>query len=413
MAIRSAPPGTTMIDDTHASETRAAKEYYAIGLMSGTSLDGVDAAVCRVTTTGSGSLEYDLSVESFETAEYDEAFRNHLEALGKADTGRVDDIAVSNVALGEAFAEAAERAREAAGLTRSEIDVIGSHGQTVWHVPDRVRLPGRPGRSRATLQIGDGSVIAARTDTTTVSDFRTRDVAAGGHGAPLAPLLDASQFAAANRVRALQNVGGIGNCTVLPPDPAPDDVVAFDTGPGNMVIDGVVDLITDGRLSYDEDGTLAAAGDVDQNLVIAFLEAPYFESPPPKTTGREQFGREYAEQFVAAGRKRGLDDEDIVASATALTARSIADAYDRFAPRYPEEVFVSGGGANNPTLMAMLEAAVDAPVHRLETLGMSGDAKEAALFALLAVTRLDGVPNNLPRATGADEQVVMGKVSLP
>lgn len=402
-----------MIDDTHASETGAARERYAIGLMSGTSLDGIDAAVCRVTRTGSGPLGYDVSVESFETTEYDEPFRNHLEALTDDETGRVDDVAVVNVALGEAFAEAAEQAREAVGLTRSDIDVIGSHGQTVWHVPDRVRLPGRPGRSRATLQIGDGSVIADRTDTKTVSDFRSRDVAAGGHGAPLAPLLDASQFAAADRVRALQNVGGIGNCTVLPPDPAPEDVVAFDTGPGNMVIDGVVDLITDGRLSYDEDGTIAAAGDVDQDLVATFLEDPYFETVPPKTTGRERFGREYAERFVATGRNRGLDDEDIVAAATALTARSIADAYDRFAPRYPEEVYVSGGGANNPTLMSMLEAAVDAPVHRLDTLGMNGDAKEAALFALLAVARLDGVPNNLPRATGADEPVIMGKVSLP
>jgi anhydro-N-acetylmuramic acid kinase len=402
-----------MIDDTHTRQARATNERYAIGLMSGTSLDGVDAAVCRVTTTGAGPLEYDLSVESFETAEYDEAFRNHLATLANAGTGRVDDIAVANVALGETFAEAAEQAREAAGLTRSEIDVIGSHGQTIWHVPDYVQLPGRPGRSRATLQIGDGSVIADRIDTTTVSDFRSRDVAAGGHGAPLAPLLDASQFAAGDRVRVLQNVGGIGNCTVLPPDPALDDVVAFDTGPGNMVMDSVVTLLTEGQRSYDEDGSLAAAGAVDDDLVATFLDEPYFQAAPPKTTGREQFGREYAERFVAAGRNRELDDEDIVASATALTARSIADAYDRFAPRYPEEVYVSGGGANNPTLMAMLETAVDAPVHRLEALGMNGDAKEAALFALLAVARLDEVPNNLPRATGADEPVIMGKVSLP
>lgn len=402
-----------MIDDTHPSQARATNERYAIGLMSGTSLDGVDAAVCRVTKTGSGPLEYDLSVESFETAEYDEAFRNHLEALTDAETSTIDDITLSNVALGEVFAAAAEQARKAAEVARSEIDVIGSHGQTVWHVSERLQLPGGVGRSRGTLQIGDGSVIADRTGMTTVSDFRSRDVAAGGHGAPLAPLLDASQFAAGDRVRVLQNVGGIGNCTVLPPDPALDDLVAFDTGPGNMVIDGVVMLLSDGQRSFDEDGALAAAGAVDDDLVATFLDEPYFQAAPPKTTGREHFGRAYAEGFVAASRERGLADEDIVATATALTARSIADAYDRFAPQYPDEVYVSGGGANNPTLMAMLEGAVDAPVHRLNTLGMDGDAKEAALFALLAVTRLDGVPNNVPQATGADEPVVMGKVSLP
>ncbi|WP_049903297.1 anhydro-N-acetylmuramic acid kinase [Halococcus agarilyticus] len=387
-------------------------DRYAIGLMSGTALDGIDAACCRVRCDDTGPLGYQVAVEAFHTEPYPAALRATLRDLC-ATEGRVPALCRMNVALGEVFAEAAERVRERAGLSTAEMTVIGSHGQTVWHAPEPKPVPGAE-PVRATLQIGDGAVVAARTDVPTVSDFRAGDVAASGHGAPLAPLLDATQFAG-DRSRALQNVGGIGNCTLVPPEPTLDDLVAFDTGPGNVVIDAVVERITDGRRTYDEDGELAARGTVDDGLVARLLDDEYFGRAPPKTTGREYFDTKYIDRFLKEGRNRNRSDVDLVASATALTARSIADAYERFCDPYPDEVLVSGGGAKNPVLMEMLRAAVDAPVERLDAItgSMTGDQKEAALFALLAVMRLDGVPNNVPAATGADRPVVMGKVSRP
>lgn len=381
--------------------------------MSGTSLDGVDAACCQITHTGDGPFSYEVAVESFVTEPYDADVRDRLVRLCSDETGRVDEVCRMNVALGEAFAAAAQRAVDEAGLDPSDVAVVGSHGQTVWHIPDEERLPGRSTRSRSTLQIGDGSVIADRTGITTVTDFRTRDVAAGGHGAPLASFLDAVLFADDGQFRAVQNIGGIGNCTLVPPAADRDDVIAFDTGPGNMVVDAVVEVLTDGEQTYDDDGAIAADGNVNEELLAVVLDDPYFREAPPKSTGREQFGHDYARELITAGRDRDLGDADIVATATALTARSIADAYDRFASDTIDEVVVSGGGAHNATLMEMLRDAVDASVVTLDQYGIGVDEKEAALFALLAVARLDGVPNNVPRATGAREPVVMGKVSRP
>lgn len=386
---------------------------YALGLLSGTSLDGVDAACCRVTNTSerTDALGYEIEIESFVTREYDRDLRDRLVALCDDETGTVDEVCQMNVAIAEMFADVAAAAWRAAGVDRSEVDVIGSHGQTVWHVPDREPLPGTTDRSRSTFQIGDGCIIAERTGIPTVSDFRMRDIAAGGHGAPLAPFVDAVSFVDSDSFRAIQNIGGIGNCTLLPSSPDLDEVRAFDTGPGNMVIDAVVELLTDGEQTYDIDGEIAAEGSVDRELVDEFLHDPYFREEPPKSTGREYFGYEYARRFITNGRDRDLMDADIVASATALTARSIADAYERFSSEYPDEIYVSGGGAYNPTLMRLLDEKSAAPVRRLRELGVEGDAKEAMLFALLAATRLDDVPNNVPNATGAERPVVMGKLS--
>lgn len=389
-------------------------ERRVIGLMSGTSLDGIDAACCLITRPADSRdpFEYAITIESFVEHGYDDALRSRLIDACDDETGTVDDVTRLNVALADRFAAVARRAWESAGVSRESVDLIGSHGQTVRHVPEEDSLPGASS-FRSTLQIGDGSVIAQRTGVPTVSDFRMADVAAGGYGAPLAPFVDAIEFAAPDRSRSIQNVGGIANCTLIPADPGLDDVHAFDTGPGNMVIDGVVELLTDGTRSYDVDGELAARGTVDESLVETFLEDPYFQESPPKTTGRESFGRSFAERFVAEGHERGLADESIVASATALTARSIADAYERFAPSYPDEIFVSGGGAYNPVLVAMLDAETKSPVGRLREIGCEADRKEAALFALLAATFEDGVANNVPSATGANDRVVMGKLSRP
>lgn len=387
---------------------------YAIGLMAGTSLDGIDAACCRIAGRPGPDdpFGYEVTIESFVTEPYPDDLRRRLVELCDDDTGTVDEVCRMNAALGVKLAETAERAREEAGVDPDDVAVVGSHGQTIWHVPDRELLPGTDRRSRSTLQIGDGSAIAHETGVTTVSNFRTRDVAADGHAAPLAPFADATLFADDENVRVMQNIGGIGNCTVVPPNPEREDVRAFDTGPGNMVMDAVVELLTDGERTYDEDGEIAADGAVDDALVTEFLDDEYFAEEPPKSTGREYFGHEYAAAFIEAGRDRGLADADVVASATMLTARSIAEAYDRFLDKY-DEVYVSGGGAYNPTLMAMLREESDAPVYGLDRLGVDPDAKEAALFALLGVARLDGHPNNVPRATGAAAPVVMGMVSRP
>lgn len=389
------------------------RDRYVVGLMAGTSLDGIDAACCRIRREGDGPFGYEISIESFVTAPYPESIRDRLIDLCEADTGRVDEVCRLNRAIGVLFASGAERSLDRAGIQPDDVEAIGSHGQTIRHIPDSESFGSMDRGFRSTLQIGDGATIAFETGIQTVSDFRTADVAAGGHGAPLAPFLDATLFADDEETRVLQNIGGIGNCTVLPPTPDRDDIVAFDTGPGNMVVDAVVEILSDGHRTYDEDGRQAATGTPDDGLLSEFLDDDYFEEAPPKTTGRERFGREYARQFIETGRDRRLSNDDIVASATMLTARSIADAYERFADPYPSKAYVSGGGAYNDTLLSYLHEELECPVAPLDDLGMDPDSKEAALFALLAVTRLDDVPNTIPSATGANEPVVMGGVSDP
>lgn len=387
------------------------RDRYVVGLMAGTSLDGIDAACCRIRREEDDPFGYDISIESFVTVSYPESIRDRLIDLCEADTGRIDEVCRLNRSIGALFANAAERSLDRAGIQPDDAEAIGSHGQTIRHIPSESLGP-MDRRFRSTLQIGDGATIAFETGIRTVSDFRTADVAAGGHGAPLAPFLDATLFAG-EEARVLQNIGGISNCTVLPPAPDRDDIVAFDTGPGNMVVDAIVEILSDGHRTYDEDGRQAAAGTPDGGLLSEFLADDYFEEAPPKTTGREQFGHEYARQFIEAGRERRLSNDDIVASATMLTAQSIADAYERFAGPYPSETYVSGGGAYNDTLLSYLRGELECPVAPLDDLGMDPDSKEAALFALLAATRLDSVPNTIPSATGASEPVVMGDVSDP
>lgn len=381
-----------------------------VGLMSGTSLDGVDAACCRVSAPQtSDPTDYDLVVEGFVTVPYPQALRDALLELCTA--GSVDAVCRMNVGLARRFADAAERATAEAGYQLTNIDLLASHGQTIRHRPDPVAVPGCDAPVGSTLQIGDADVLAAELGVPTVADFRAADVAVGGQGAPITPIFDLALLGHDTEFRAVQNVGGIGNCTLLPPSPDRSTVQAFDTGPGNMVVDGAVELLTDGEATFDEDGALAAAGTVDSGLVASFLETDYFTAEPPKTTGREEFGHDYVREFVAAGRERGCADEDLVASATMLTARSIADAYERFAPTYPDRAIVSGGGTENPTLMGMLRVELDCPVDPVDDHGVRSDAKEAALMALLGRYRVDGVPGNVPSATGADRAVVMGKRS--
>jgi anhydro-N-acetylmuramic acid kinase len=374
-----------------------------IGLMSGTSADGIDAVVVHIEGRPPA-----LSVEplSFTCVPFDAGKRARIFALFDPTTGTVYHICRMNFALGEWFAAAALRAIEQAGLSPQDVDLIGSHGQTIYHAVDE----GSPVKS--TLQIGEAAVIAERTGITTVSDFRVADVAAGGQGAPLVSYVDWLLLRHPAHVRAVQNIGGIANVTYLPASDDPEGVLAFDTGPGNMLIDDAARRATGGRLTFDRDGELALRGQVDRALLDELLAHPYLAQPPPKTTGRELFGVSFGEQVWTRGKDRTLGDEDLVATLTAFTAASIADAYRRFLPRQPDEVILGGGGASNPALVGMLsQHLAPARVTTHEALGMSSDAKEAIAFAVLAYEAIHGRPGNLPGCTGARARAVLGKIT--
>ncbi|MHA6481937.1 anhydro-N-acetylmuramic acid kinase [Paenibacillus sp. strain BS8-2] len=384
---------------------------YAVGLMSGTSLDGVDAAVVRI--EGSG-LESQVQLVHYYSRPYDHALKVRLKELCDPATSDVAKLAGMNVYIAERFAEATLEAVREAGLEMNQIAFVSSHGQTVWHMPEAT--PSDPFLARSTLQIGDLSVIAKLTGCLTIGDFRPADMAVGGQGAPLVPYGDLILFGHPSKGRLLQNIGGIGNCTALPAGASANDLFAFDTGPGNMIIDQVVHTLSDGRLSYDADGAWAAEGEANEELLASILAHPYFGQLPPKSTGRELFGASYTAEFLTRAQERGLTSADIVATATAFTARSIADACLRFVmPRCRiDEVIVSGGGAHNLTLLGQLRELL--PEQRILTsseLGLADDAKEAVIFALLGNDFLRGISNNIPAATGASRPTIMGKLALP
>jgi anhydro-N-acetylmuramic acid kinase len=285
-----------------------------------------------------------------------------------------------------------------AGIARSDIAAIASHGQTIWHEP-----------GHSTWQSGESAVIAERTGIDVISDFRVRDVAAGGQGAPLVPIADAMLFSSATDWRGLQNLGGIGNITVVPPRGVLDGVRAFDTGPGVAVIDGVVRAMYH-DLAFDLDGKLALVGTPNDRIVSELLAHPYFSAPPPKSTGRELFNSDYVQKLIATARSVGASDEDIVATAVELTARSIGDAYKSFIAEPVTEVLVSGGGAKNPALFAAIaRAAAPVTVRHFADVYFDGEAKEAVAFALLGYLHVNNRPGNVPTATGARGLRVLGK----
>lgn len=360
----------------------------AVGLMSGTSLDGIDAALVRILPRGAG---YDLTPLRFETYAFEPAILRGLrDALPPGDGG-VAIVAALHRALGEAFAAAAEAIAES-----ERIDYVASHGQTLWH----------DGTQRVTLQIGDPFAIRERLQTSVCFDFRSADCAAGGQGAPLVPYVDALLFSQPGERRAAINVGGIANVTLLPGD-GEAEIVAFDTGPGNMLIDACVRERTEGERVLDRDGERAAAGTVDDALLAAMLTDAYFAQPPPKTTGRERFGAQFLGRY--AGRLSELSLEDALATLTELTAASIASAAAGFEP---ERAIVSGGGARNRHLMARLSARLpNARVEPSDAMGVAAEAKEALAFAVLGYETLRGRAANVPRATGAARAVPLGAIA--
>ena len=370
--------------------------------MSGTSADGVDAAVVDIRRRG-------VELVAFATFPYGRALRRRVLALYDPGAARVDEICHLNFVLGEVFAASLIALCRRRGIALASIDVVGSHGQTIHHLPRPRRFGGRTVRS--TLQIGEASVIAERTGLTTVADFRTRDVAAGGQGAPLVAYADYLLFAHRRRTRAVQNIGGIANVTFLPARCGPSHVIAFDTGPGNVMIDAAVSALTAGRRSYDADGRRARGGCVNDDLLAKLMRHPYLRRRPPKSTGPEEFGSAFAAAVVGEALAGGIGGSDLVATLTAFTAESIADAYRRFLPRPPDEVLLCGGGARNPALVDCLRSRLSAAsVSLTDDYGLDADAKEAACFAVLAAETIRGRPGNVPAATGAARAVVLGKI---
>ena len=374
-----------------------------VGLMSGTSADGIDAVLTRI--TGSG-LSTKVEQLGFYFQPFDAATRQAILDICGGSSGVTREICLLGTHLGKLYAEAVRELLKQTGTKK--VDLIGNHGQTVYHIPENTPYLG--GTIRGTLQIGDPSYLAEEFGCPVVSDFRIRDMAAGGLGAPLVPYTEFLLYRSETEDVALQNIGGIGNVTLLPAGCALDEVTAFDTGPGNMVMDALVSKLTDGKLSYDDGGKLAANGHVIPEMLQWMLEDPYLAKKPPKTTGREYFGKEYVEKLLCFG---DYPLVDILTTATAFTAESIALSLRRFSPRLPARLVVGGGGSRNPTLLRFLQESLpEVKIQIQEDLGLDSDAKEAVAFALLANEALFGICNNAPSATGATHGVVMGRINL-
>ncbi len=394
-------------------EIRTKAVRRVVGLMSGTSVDGIDAAVVEIGGTDEAP---EVRLLAFEDRPWPEKVRQQIFPLFRPETATVDKIGYMNFLMGEIYAQSVASVVEKAGLTLADIDLIGSHGQTIWHAPEVCDKDGFP--VIFTVQIGEGSVIAARTGVPTVSDFRVADMAVGGQGAPLVPFSEYLLYRRPGTTILLQNIGGIGNMTVLPGDEGPEAVYAFDTGPGNMIIDAVVSALTGGEKTYDAGGAMAAEGKVDGELLAMLQQDPYYALPLPKTTGRELFGVQYVEKILDYRRDHGLSDADLLATVTDLTAWSIVDAYARYVlpKRQATELVVGGGGSYNATLLGFLRerfAPYGVQVRTQEDLGWSSDAKEAVAFAIMADCCVREKPNVLPSVTGARAAAIMGKISLP
>src|SRR3989337_1720397 len=379
------------------------QERLVVGLMSGTSMDGVDAALVRI---NGNELKTKIELIKFICFPYESSLLQTLENV--ISNGSTRQISELNFLVGEAFAKAALAVIKEARLSTSDIDLIGSHGQTIYHNPPSSKK-GIP----ATTQIGELDVIAERTGITTIGDFRTRDVAAGGEGAPLVPYVDYLLFHKSGKVSIVQNVGGIANATVV--TERIEDVIAFDTGPGNMLMDNIVSLTTNGEKRFDQDGRLASQGSVNKVLLEKLLSHPFFAKSPPKSTGAELIGKEKASELYALVKEKRISLNDLIATLLELTLESIAISYERFIfPKWNvSEVILSGGGARNPLFVKKLKKKIDhVKFSTSDDYGIPVEAKEAIAFAVLANELISGNCANLPSATGAERRVPLGKIVL-
>ena len=379
------------------------KEHIAIGLISGTSVDSIDAAAVKAELLDGHTRIHLMKGISYPIPG---CVRNEIFELFEDRAGALHRLSLMNMRLGFLFADAVLELLKESGLRPGEVSVIGSHGQTVYHVALPEESCGL--KIRGSLQIGEASVIAQKTGIPVVSDFRAADIAAGGNGAPLVPFLDSILFHDPEKDVALQNLGGIGNVTWIPRDSGP--IIAFDTGPGNMIVDMLVDKYTGGEHHFDPEGSIGKKGEVIPELLEAWMKHPFLSQRPPKSTGREEFGTVFFSNYVG-----GLElTPDLIRTAEDFTARTIAHSYKTFLPRLPETVFVTGGGAHNSAIMGALARYLKpAEVVSGSETGIDVDFKEAMAFALMGLFRWIGRPNNVPEATGAAGKVIMGKLSLP
>lgn len=375
-----------------------------LGLMSGTSADGVDVALCDITQTQEGLA---ATIIAGETYPYDRHLRQRILDSCMPQVSQIDHIAQLHVDLAEAFTDAIVALVGTSDYSLDDIDLIGSHGQTLWHnvLPD--------GRVSVSFQIGESAVLAEKTGITTISNFRARDVSAGGQGAPLTGYVDWLLLRHPTKWRAIQNIGGMGNVTFLPPyNNTNTQPIAFDTGPGNALLDVAVGYFTDNQQTYDEDGRLASQGNINEEWLHDLLQHPYYQRDYPKTTGRELFGTEAALKLIQDAQERRLTKYDIITTITALTATNIADAYQRFAPAKIDEVILGGGGQHNPVMVDLIRQFVaPAQVMTHEDIGVSSDFKEALVFAILAHETWHGRVGTLPSLTGATHATILGNIT--
>ncbi|MBQ6733792.1 MAG: anhydro-N-acetylmuramic acid kinase [Lachnospiraceae bacterium] len=378
------------------------------GLMSGTSVDGIDAVLCRVSGHGFATRVEQIS---FVSLPFSAQVRKEILRMAGGEAVTAPDICRINALLGVLYTEAVDALVKKAGIGRDEIDLIGSHGQTFWHIPEAEPYCGR--NVRGTLQLGDVSLLAETFSCLTVSDFRVRDMAAGGQGAPLVPYSEYLLYRSETENIALQNIGGIGNITCLKRGCLPEEVYAFDTGPGNMVIDAATERLTQGAAHYDDGGARAAKGHADASLLSMLMEDPYLKKRPPKSTGREYYGSEYMDRIFSVAAERNIAPDDLIATATRFTAETIAFSVKEYCTPVPDRVIIGGGGSRNLTLLHMIRDALPAcEVLTNEEIGFDSDAKEAVAFAIMANEALFAGANNLMSVTGASHPVVMGKIGF-
>ena len=387
------------------------KTRVIVGLMSGTSTDAIDAALVRI--TGSARNRAKIEIIRFDSFPFPRDIRKRINTLFDKNKARIEEICHLDFVVGELFAAAANRLVKEAGLANDQVDLVATAGQTIWYRPrphaepvESVDWIDAPIITRSVLAIGQPAVIAERTGILTIGDLRARDIAAGGLGAPLVPYFDWAQLRDQKRARCMQNIGGIANVTYVPPKAKLSDVVAFDTGPGNMVIDALVYNFSHRRETFDRDGSRAARGSVDQRVLTWCMSDPYFQLRPPKASGRERFGRQFARRMIQ--QFPSVAGDDLIATATAFTAESIARAYRDFIGRRVDEVILAGGGAKNPTLVRMLRERLpqsDVGVYRYL------QEKDAMALALIANDSIAGLDTNVPGATGG-RPTVLGTICV-
>lgn len=386
------------------------KTRLIIGLMSGTSHDGIDLALAKI-VNNTPQQTPQITLLKYKTYPYQKEIR---EKISQAFNGSTAEVCRLNFELGEIFAQAILKFIKEADLTVGVIDLIASHGQTIYHIPPTEKASG------STLQIGEGAVIAERIGIVTVSDFRVADMACGGQGAPLVPLADYLLFHKEGTVRVVHNIGGIANLTVVPQNL--DEVIAFDTGPGNALIDEAVKIATDNKQSYDEDSKLALLGKVNDGLLAHLLQHPYFAQKPPKSTGRELFGKQMVHDIIEQFGIKKSDMFDLIATLTKFTAESIQLAYQQFVfPCYDiAEIIFTGGGTKNPMLMQNIqevfavskESKYCPKISTIDKFGIPSEAKEALSFAIIGNETISGRPGNVISATGAKKPAILGKVNI-